>query len=72
MSKKFDLTVKIIKSDNKLAWKKTFHWLQKQKIDFESFASNTQNQNDVMKCSESIIMKKTHVMWIFESLSHNL
>ena len=35
MSKKFDLKIKIIKSDNELAQKRTFCWLQNQKIEFQ-------------------------------------
>ena len=62
INKKFDLTVKIIKSDNELAQKKTLHWLQKQKIDFESSASNIQDQNDAAEHSEDVIMKKTHAI----------
>ena len=72
MSKKFDLKVKIIKLDNELAQKRTLCWLQNQKIDFESSASNIQDQNDVAECSENVITKKMHAMQISESLSYNL
>ena len=71
MSKKFDLKVKIIKSDNELAQKRTLCWLQNQKIDFKSSVSNIQDQNDVTKCSENVIMKKMCAIWISESLSHD-
>jgi hypothetical protein len=43
MSKKFDLKIKIIKSDNEFAFKKTFCWLQNQKIDFKFSAFNIQD-----------------------------
>ena len=62
MSKKFNLIIKIIKSDNELAQKKTLCWFQTQKINFKSSASNIQDQNDAAEHSEDVIMKKTHAI----------
>ena len=70
--KKFDLQMKIIKSDNKLSQKWTLNWLQSQEIDFKSSAFNIQDQNNIAEYSENVIMKKTCAMWISANLSQDL
>ena len=42
MKEKFGLKIEIIKFDNKMNRKKTFHWLHTKYIEFESSASHTQ------------------------------
>src|SRR6266487_639171 len=72
MSKKFGLKVKVIKSDNELARKRTLRWLQNQKIDFEPSAPNTQDQNGAAERSGGVIMEKARAMRISGSLPHDL
>ena len=70
--KRLELKIKIIRSDNKMRRKKTICWLHIKNINFESSASQTQEQNDVAEHSEDVIMKKIWVMQISANLSHDL
>ena len=72
MSKKFGLKVKVIRSDNELARKRTLRWLQNQKIDFEPSAPNTQDQNGATERSGGVIMEKARAMRISGNLPHDL
>ena len=62
MKGKFGLKIKIIKSNNEMDRKKTLCWLYIKYIKFKSSASCTQEQNGIVKYSESVIMEKARAM----------
>jgi hypothetical protein len=72
MSKRFDLKVKVVRSDNEMARKRTLHWLRSQGIDFEPSAPRTQAQNGLAERSGGVIMEKARAMRISANLPHDL
>ena len=68
----FKLKIQVIRSDNKMARKKTLNWLHSKDIKFKPSAPHTQAQNGAAEHSGDVIMKKTRAMRISANLSHNL
>ena len=72
MAKRFKLQVKIVRSDNEMATKRTLAWFNKEGITFEPSAPRTQDQNGAAERSGGVVMEKARAMRISARLPHNL
>jgi len=72
LRKRYNLEVKVVRSDNELGRKKTLRWLRSQGISFEPSAPHTQAQNGAAERSGGVIMEKSRAMRIAANLPHDL
>ena len=72
ISLRYNLKVKVVRSDGELARTQTRKWLRKEGITFEPSAPRTQAQNGRAERSRGIIMAKSRAMRLEAALPHNL
>jgi hypothetical protein len=70
--KRYNLQVKVIRSDNEMNRGRTKAWMQDQGITFEPLAPETHDQNRRAKRSGGVIIEKARSMRISARLPHDL
>jgi len=72
MEKRYQVKVKIVRSDDELFTKRTRAWLRKKAIDTELSAPRTQDQNGLAERSGGVVIAKARAMRIGANLPHDL
>jgi len=70
--RRYNLRVKVIRSDNELNRGRTKAWIRDQGISFEASAPNTHDQNGRAERSGGVIMEKARAMRISAKLPHDM
>src|SRR5467141_1795303 len=72
MEKRYQVKIKIVRSDDELFTKRTRAWLRKKAIDTELSAPRTQDQNGLAERSGGVVIAKARAMRIGANLPHDL
>ncbi len=72
LAKRYNLDVKVIRSDNEMNRIKTTEWCNQNGIFIESCAPDTHAQNRGAECFGQLIMEKAQAMRMSANLPHKL
>ncbi len=70
--RRYNLKVKVVRSDNELNRGRTKAWIRDQGISFEASAPNTYDQNGRAERSGGVVMEKARAMRISAKLPHDM